>query len=87
MCHVANGNMGHAVIMPDELRAIRDEEARNAAAVIGAESICIDVGDLHVDSSNQAVRNKLADVVKETKADLIITHNPDDYMRDHMETS
>jgi len=87
MCHVANGNMGHAVIMPDELREIRDKEARNAAAIIGAESISIDVGDLHVDSSDLEVRNRLAEVVKYTKADIIITHNPDDYMRDHTETS
>ncbi len=26
MCHVSNGNQGHAVIMPDELRAIRRKE-------------------------------------------------------------
>lgn len=87
MCHVANGNMGHAVIMPDELREIRDKEARNAAAILGAESISIDVGDLHVDSSDMVVRDKIAEVVKYTKADIIITHNPDDYMRDHTEVS
>ena len=47
----------------------------------------MDVGDLQVDSSNTEVRNKLNDVVREYKPDVIITHNPQDYMRDHMETS
>lgn len=88
MCHIANGNMGHKIIEPDELRTIRDGEARKAAAVLGAaESISIDVGDLLVDSSDVEVRNRLNDVVREVKPDVIITHNPQDYMRDHMETS
>ena len=29
-CHAANGNMGHMVIMPDELREIRIKEAEMA---------------------------------------------------------
>jgi LmbE family N-acetylglucosaminyl deacetylase len=44
MCHVANGNLGHKVIKPDELRLIRKNEAIRAAAIIGAESISIDSG-------------------------------------------
>lgn len=88
MCHIANGNMGHKIIMPDELREIRDKEARKAAKTLGAvESISIDVGDLLVDSSNVEIRNKLNNVVREVKPDIIITHYPNDYMRDHMETS
>lgn len=27
MCHVANGNMGHALIIPEELRDIRTRES------------------------------------------------------------
>ena len=37
VCHVANGNLGHVEIMQDELRAIRFQEAENAAKVIGAK--------------------------------------------------
>ncbi len=87
MCHVANGNMGHAVIMPDELRKIRDKEAKDAAEVLGAESLTVDVGDVMVESSDKTVRDKVTEIVRYTKADIIITHNPDDYMRDHNETS
>ena len=28
MCHVANGNLGHAIIMPDELRDIRTKKRK-----------------------------------------------------------
>ena len=86
-CHIANGNLGHAVIMPDEIRAIRTKEAEESARLIGSESINIDVGDMHVDSHNKESITKLAVVIRETKPDLIIAHNPDDYMQDHMESS
>ena len=87
MCHVANGNLGHVVIMPDELREMRTKEAEDAAALIGAESINIDVGDMHVEASERETINRLIEVVRYAKPDLIITHNPDDYMRDHQQTS
>jgi LmbE family N-acetylglucosaminyl deacetylase len=83
MCHIANGNLGHAVIEPEELRNIRTREAGNAARVLGAESISIDVGDAMVEASDKEVRAKVVEVVRYTKADVIITHNPYDYMRDH----
>ncbi len=87
MCHVANGNLGHAVIEPKELRALRMKEAENAAKIIGAESINIDVGDMHVEASARETINRMIEVVRYAKPDLIITHNPDDYMRDHVQTS
>ncbi len=86
--HVANGNLGHVVIMPDELRAIRTKEAEEAGKVLGAKQVFnIDVGDLCVDSHNQEVIDAVADVVRFVRPDVIITHNPDDYMQDHTETS
>lgn len=86
-CHIANGNLGHAVIMPEELRDIRTKEAESAAKLIGSESINIDVGDMRVSSHNEDVIKKVAEVIRYAKPDMIITHNPDDYMQDHTETS
>ena len=86
MCHVANGNMGHMVIMPPELREIRRKEAIAAAAVLGAESLTLDIGDLYVEASNKEARNKLVEIVRYTKANMIVTHNSEDYMRDHEQT-
>jgi len=88
VCHVANGSLGHVVIEPDELRRVRDKEARAAAALIGAEPIIINsVDDLTVDSSKDSIRRELVNAIRYAKPDVIITHNPDDYMRDHEETS
>ena len=39
MCHVANGDMGHAVILPGELAEIRTAEAESSGQVLGAKKI------------------------------------------------
>ena len=88
MCHVANGNLGHKLIMPDELREMRHQEAENAAAVIGAKKIYdLDVGDIRVNSHDLNLVAKMVKVIKEVEPDVIITHSPNDYMTDHNETS
>ncbi|WJH32821.1 PIG-L family deacetylase [Paenibacillus sp. CC-CFT747] len=87
MVHVANGNKGHKVIPSEELKRIRAQEARNAGALIGATVISLDVPDLAVRSDNDEWVRRLVDVIRQTEPDLIITHPPEDYMKDHMEVS
>ena len=58
-CHAANGNMGHYVIMPDELREIRRKEAQNAAKIAGYEVISADIDDLTINSASEEQINKL----------------------------
>lgn len=88
MVHVANGNMGHAIIMPDELREIRRKEAQQAGSVLGAsEVISLDTGDLLVDSHQPDLVRAMVEVIRRTQPDVIITHSPEDYMRDHVEVS
>lgn len=86
MCTITNGNMGHVIIMPEELAVIRKKEAENAAGVIGADYYCLDTGDLNVEAGNKEIRDKLVEVIRKTNPDVIITHNSDDYMRDHCQT-
>jgi LmbE family N-acetylglucosaminyl deacetylase len=70
------------------LRRIRLEEAQKAGRVIGAaEVLTLDVPDLEVDSSNPAIVAGMVDVVRYAKPDMIITHCPEDYMKDHVEVS
>ncbi|MCL2352166.1 MAG: PIG-L family deacetylase, partial [Firmicutes bacterium] len=85
MCHVANGNMGHKVIAPAELAAVRKREAERAAAVLGAEALSIDADDLKVSRYDEAATDKMIDVIRYVRPDFILTHNPQDYMRDHAE--
>ena len=85
VCNIANGNMGHVVIMPDELAEIREKEAKAAADVIGAKHYSVGTGDLHVRGDDQEVIGKLARVVRDFQPELIITHYELDYMDDHIQ--
>jgi N-acetylglucosamine malate deacetylase 1 len=88
MCHVANGDMGHAIIMPEELGKLRTVEAEVSGSVLGAKKVFnINVPDLFVDSHNEGQVKDVVEVIRSVHADIIITHSPDDYMRDHVETS
>ncbi|MCL1795823.1 MAG: PIG-L family deacetylase [Clostridia bacterium] len=86
MCHVASGNLGHKVIPPAELVDIRRGEAAKAAKILGAEMLAIEVGDTMVNGYDESVVDRMIDIVRYAKPDVIITHNPEDYMRDHVET-
>lgn len=87
VCHVANGNMGHVIIQPDELREMRIAEARKAATMGGFEIVTLDIGDLLPNSADQKQRDALIEVIRYAQPDFIITHAPQDYMADHKEVS
>lgn len=81
-----NGNIGSATLPMDEIAAIRKEEARKAAAHIGAEYICLDYDD-EMFFEDKAARIAFIDLVRYCKADVILTHSPHDYNPDHELTS
>ncbi len=88
MCHVANGDMGHTLIIPEELAEIRAGEAEASGAILGAKKVFnVDIPDLFVNSHDEEQVRKLVEIVRAVRPDVIITHSPDDYMRDHVETS
>ena len=79
MCHVANGNMGHVEILPEPLREIRTIESEAAGKIIGAKKVFnLDVGDVTVTRFDNDVVDAMADVVREVRPDVIITHNDED---------
>lgn len=86
-CHASNGNMGHMVIMPEELREIRIAEARKAADLAGFEIITADIDDLTMNSANEEQLKKIIRIIRYAKPDVIITHHPSDYCSDHVELS
>ena len=87
VCHVANGNMGHEIILPEELREIRINEAKKAGALTEIEVVTLDIGDLLPNGCDIAQRDVLVDLIKKVQPDFIITHSPTDYMPDHREVS
>ncbi len=87
VCHVSSGNLGHVVIPPDELRVIRANEAKKAGSLAGIEVICAGFDDLEIFDNGKDARDVLVDIIRYADPDVIITHNPDDYMPDHTAVS
>ena len=87
VCHAANGNMGHEIIHPDELRQIRAKEAKAAGALAGIEVVTLDIGDLRLNGYDLSQRDKVAELIRKVQPDFIITHSPTDYMPDHLAVS
>ncbi len=81
-----NGNIGSATLPMEEIARIRKEEARRAAAIIGAEYICLDYDD-EMFFEDKDARYNFINLVRYCKADIILTHNPKDYNPDHELTS
>jgi LmbE family N-acetylglucosaminyl deacetylase len=86
MVSSTNGNIGSATKTMEEIAAIRKEESKKSAAIIGAEFICLDYDD-EMFFENKEVRLAFIDLVRYCRADLIFTHNPVDYNPDHELTS
>ena len=87
VCHTSSGDLGHVVIPPDELRVMRAAEAKKAGALAGIEVIYGGFDDLDIFDNNRAARDKMVEVIRYADPDVIITHNPDDYMPDHTAVS
>lgn len=87
MVHVANGDKGHKVIPSERLKVIRAAEAKAAGDLIGAKVIGLDIPDLAVKADSDKLIRALVEVIRESEPEYIITHPPEDYMKDHMEVS
>jgi N-acetylglucosamine malate deacetylase 1 len=87
MCHATTGNRGSFVHTAEEIAEIRLGEARRAAEVIGGEHTTLGLSDTEVNAADPAQQRLVVDLVRDARPDLIITHDPHDYMSDHNEIS
>ncbi len=87
VCHITNGNMGHEIIPPDELRDMRIGEAKKAGSLAGIEVVTLDIGDLLPNGCDISQRDRIAELIIKVQPDFIITHSPNDYMPDHRAVS
>jgi LmbE family N-acetylglucosaminyl deacetylase len=85
MLVMSDGSAGHAQIPAAELAALREREARAAAAVIGAELVWLGLPDEFV-FNDEPTRRRLLDAIRAARPDLILTHAPMDYHPDHVAT-
>lgn len=87
LCHASDGDKGHYKIPPEELIAIRKQEAQAAGKIIGCEVISLGMKDCEISSVNEEAKRAFTNVIRYVKPDMIITHAPNDYMPDHVEVS
>jgi len=79
---MTNGNKGHHAMTPAALGARRAEEAKEVARILGVayEIMDNDDGELTPTLENRFAVIKL---ICDWKADIVITHRPNDYHPDH----
>jgi LmbE family N-acetylglucosaminyl deacetylase len=87
--HIATATPGDCGTMTAtrwDISSTRTNEARGAAALIGAAYHCLDERDGLVVYDKPTVQ-KAVDLFRRIKPDLVFTHAQDDYMMDHVEVS
>ena len=80
------GDCGSADLGPDEIAAVRRAEASSAAALIGADYVCVELRDLAI-FNDDASRRRVVEILRRTRPDLILTSSPSAYLCDHEATS
>jgi LmbE family N-acetylglucosaminyl deacetylase len=82
---LASGNCGSAEYNAAMTRSIRNTEARAAAKILGAQFHPSITDDLEIIYNLELLR-ALSAVIREVKPSIVLTHPPQDYMEDHMNT-
>lgn len=80
------GDCGSAELGPLQIAAVRRAEAQRAADLLGAEYLCLEFRDLQILVDNDS-RRRVAEAVRRTRPDIVMTAPPIDYMSDHEMTS
>jgi N-acetylglucosamine malate deacetylase 1 len=83
--NLCNGCCGSVKMDAETTARKRLDEAREAARILGAAFYPPICNDLELTYSIPLLR-KVAAVVRESKASIVLTHAPSDYMEDHMTT-
>lgn len=87
MAVATNGNVGSPTLSRPEIAATRRTEAEAAARTLGAAGlIWMDENDEFL-FDDERTRRKFVDAVRQAQAEIIVTHNPNDYHPDHIACS
>jgi len=85
-CNLSSGNLGSASIPGPRLATIRRRESQAAARALGAVWHPPIARDLEIFYNDDLLR-RVAAIVRRVRPQAILTHSPQDYMEDHMNTS
>ena len=79
---VTDGGAGHHQLAPETLVDVRRREAHAAGQVLGVEYVTWDYPDGALQPSLE-VRQSIIREIRSFRADLVLTHRPNDYHPDH----
>lgn len=82
LCSVTNGDIGHWQMAGGPLAQRRRAESAAAAEKLGVTSQVLDIHDGELEPSLE-YRRVITRVIREWKADIVISHRPWDYHPDH----
>src|SRR5687767_10274182 len=85
MATMTAGDLGSMTLTRDRIGRIRRAEAAEAAKVLGADYTCLGFRDLTIIYGERA-KQRVTELIRKVKPDLLISHSTDDYMEDHVET-
>jgi LmbE family N-acetylglucosaminyl deacetylase len=80
------GDCGSVELGREEIAAVRREESRRAAALVGASFHCVESPDAFV-TYDEATLRRTVEIVRPLAPSIIITHALDDYHMDHEVTA
>jgi LmbE family N-acetylglucosaminyl deacetylase len=83
--NVSTGNCGSLEFSPAKTRRVRLAEAKEAAKILGAHFHPPLCDDLEILYEVKTLR-RISAIVRESRASVVLTHSPQDYMEDHMNT-
>jgi LmbE family N-acetylglucosaminyl deacetylase len=84
--NLSTGNCGSVRYSAAKTRQLRLAEAKRAAKVLGAHFHPPIADDLEIFYDIKLLR-RVAAVIRDVKPSVVLTHSPQDYMEDHMNTS
>jgi LmbE family N-acetylglucosaminyl deacetylase len=83
--NLSTGNCGSVRHGPAATRRLRLAEAKEAAGLLGAHFHAGWFDDLEILYEVKSIR-RLSAIIREVKASVVLTHSPQDYMEDHVNT-
>lgn len=83
--NLSGGNCGSIDYGSAEIKKIRLAEAKNAAQILGAHFHPPFCNDLEILYDVKMLR-RVASVIRDVKPNIVLTHSPEDYMEDHINT-
>lgn len=85
LLHLTPGEKGHPRLTPEEYAKQKIEEAYKFADIIGCDVKFFDYKDAEL-PVNDEIKYQVADVIREVKPDILITHWKNSMHKDHMNT-